>query len=53
MSGRMARMRSKVFGEAMEGAYKALEKLRDEKVVKAIGVGINEVAVSEQIRPGR
>ena len=38
----------KIFGLAMDGAYKALEKLRAEKVVKAIGVGINEVAVSER-----
>jgi D-threo-aldose 1-dehydrogenase len=38
----------KIFGEAMKGAYKALETLRSQKVVKAIGVGINEVAVSER-----
>ncbi len=31
-----------VFRAAMDGAYKALAKLRDEKVVKAIGVGVNE-----------
>ena len=30
------------FKEAMEGAYVALNKLRAEKVVKAIGFGINE-----------
>jgi len=30
------------FKEAMNGAYKALEKLRSEKVLKAIGVGLNE-----------
>jgi len=30
------------FKEAMNGAYKALEKLRSEKVIKAIGVGLNE-----------
>ena len=30
------------FKLAMEGAYKALQKLRDEKVIKAIGVGIND-----------
>jgi D-threo-aldose 1-dehydrogenase len=30
------------FKEAMDGAYKALEKLRDEKTVAAIGFGINE-----------
>ena len=30
------------FKEAMEGAYRALDKLRNEKVVKAIGFGINE-----------
>ncbi len=33
------------FGEAMEGAYRALDKLRSEGVVKAIGVGINEAEV--------
>jgi len=30
------------FKEAMSGAYRALDKLRNEKVVKAIGFGINE-----------
>jgi D-threo-aldose 1-dehydrogenase len=30
------------FKEAMEGAYVALDKLRGEKVVRAIGFGINE-----------
>jgi D-threo-aldose 1-dehydrogenase len=30
------------FKEAMDGAYKALDKLRSEKVVGAIGFGINE-----------
>ncbi len=30
------------FKEAMDGAYKALEKLRSEKVIKGIGVGLNE-----------
>ena len=30
------------FKLAMEGAYKALQKLKDEKVIKAIGVGIND-----------
>ena len=33
------------FSEAIEGAAKALVKLRDEKVVKAIGFGVNEVDV--------
>lgn len=31
-----------VFKQAMDGCYRALERLRDEKVVKAIGVGVNE-----------
>jgi D-threo-aldose 1-dehydrogenase len=31
-----------VFKAAMDGAWKALSKLRDEGVVKAIGVGVNE-----------
>lgn len=30
------------FGEAMDGAYRALHRLREEGVVRAIGVGINE-----------
>src|SRR6202041_1082122 len=30
------------FKEAMEGAYRALDKLRSEKTVSAIGFGINE-----------
>ena len=30
------------FKEAMNGAYKALDKLKSEKVIKAIGVGLNE-----------
>lgn len=32
------------FGEAMAGAYRALDELRRTCVIKAIGVGINEVA---------
>lgn len=35
----------KRFNEAIEGAAKALTKLRDEKVVKAIGFGVNEIDV--------
>jgi D-threo-aldose 1-dehydrogenase len=31
-----------VFKSAMDGCWKALAKLRDEKVLKAIGVGVNE-----------
>jgi D-threo-aldose 1-dehydrogenase len=31
-----------VFEQAMDGCWKALEKLRDEKLVKAVGVGVNE-----------
>lgn len=34
-----------VFRQAMDGAWKALAKLRDEGVVKAIGVGVNESEV--------
>ena len=34
------------FKEAMEGAYKALDKLRNEKVVKAIGVGSRALVIS-------
>ena len=32
-----------VFEQAMDGCWRALEKLRSEKLVKAIGVGVNEV----------
>lgn len=32
----------KVFAQAMDGAWRALEQLRSEGVVKAIGVGVNE-----------
>ena len=31
-----------VFRQAMDGCYRALARLRDEKLVKAIGVGVNE-----------
>ena len=30
------------FNLAMKGAYKAIQKLKDEKVIKAIGVGLND-----------
>jgi D-threo-aldose 1-dehydrogenase len=33
------------FREAMDGAYRVLDELRSQKVVKAIGVGVNEVDV--------
>lgn len=33
------------FKEAMDGAYRALDELRRTKVVKAIGVGVNESAM--------
>lgn len=36
-----------VFEEAMDGAWKALSKLRDEGTVKAIGVGVNEWEVCQ------
>lgn len=35
--------------ELMRGGYRALVKLRDEKVVKAIGAGINEWEVAETL----
>ena len=37
-----------VFKQAMDGCYKALERLRDEKVVTAIGVGVNEWEVCHE-----
>ena len=36
------------FKEAMEGAYKALDKLRRDGTVKAIGVGLNEADMCER-----
>jgi len=36
------------FQEAMAGAYRALRRLRDEGVVSAIGVGVNEWEVCQQ-----
>ncbi|WP_299866532.1 aldo/keto reductase [uncultured Hoeflea sp.] len=36
-----------VFKAAMDGSWKALSKLRDEGVVKAIGVGVNEWQVCQ------
>lgn len=33
------------FAEAMDGAYRALDKLRAEGAVKAIGVGLNEAGI--------
>lgn len=38
----------KVFRQAMDGCYRALAKLRDEGVVKAIGVGVNEWQVCHE-----
>ncbi|RWR05163.1 aldo/keto reductase [Paenirhodobacter populi] len=37
-----------VFRQAMDGCYRALARLRDEKVVKAIGVGVNEWEVCHE-----
>ena len=37
-----------VFAEAMDGAWRALSDLRDQGVVKAIGVGVNEWQVCHQ-----
>lgn len=37
-----------VFAEAMDGCWKALSDLRDQGVVKAIGVGVNEWEVCHQ-----
>lgn len=36
------------FKEAMDGAYRALADLRDQKVIKTIGVGINEADMCER-----
>jgi len=37
-----------VFRQAMDGSYKALDKLRSEGVVKAIGIGVNEWEVCHE-----
>lgn len=36
------------FREAMDGAYKALDRLRAEGAVKAIGIGVNEAEMCER-----
>jgi D-threo-aldose 1-dehydrogenase len=36
------------FRTAMDGAYKALDRLRSEKVIDAIGVGVNEAEMCER-----
>jgi D-threo-aldose 1-dehydrogenase len=36
------------YRQAMEGAYRALDRLRREGVVKAIGVGVNDVGILER-----
>ncbi|MDX7951874.1 aldo/keto reductase [Lichenihabitans sp. Uapishka_5] len=38
----------RVFGEAMDGAYRALDRLRAEGTVGAIGVGVNEADMCER-----
>ncbi len=37
-----------VFAQAMDGCYRALDSLRSQKVVKAIGVGVNEWEVCHE-----
>lgn len=36
------------FREAMEGAYRALARLREEKVIRGIGIGVNEADMCER-----
>jgi D-threo-aldose 1-dehydrogenase len=36
------------FKEAIEGAYRALARLREEGTVRAIGIGVNEVSMCER-----
>jgi D-threo-aldose 1-dehydrogenase len=43
----------KRYREAMDGAYKALEKLRSEKAIKGIGIGVNDpVYAARYLREG-
>lgn len=35
-----------IFRQAMDGAFPALRKMKDEGLVSAIGIGVNEIAVS-------
>jgi D-threo-aldose 1-dehydrogenase len=43
----------KRYREAMEGAYRALEKLRAEKVIRGIGIGVNDpVYAAKFLREG-
>jgi D-threo-aldose 1-dehydrogenase len=43
----------KRYREAMDGAYRALEKLRAEKVIKGIGIGVNDpVYAAKFLREG-
>jgi D-threo-aldose 1-dehydrogenase len=43
----------KRYREAMDGAYRALDKLRAEKVIKAIGIGVNDpVYAAKFLREG-
>ena len=43
----------KRYREAMDGAYRALDKLRSEKVIKAIGIGVNDpVYAAKFLREG-
>jgi len=43
----------KRYREAIEGAYKALEKLRSEKVIKGIGIGVNDpIYAARYLREG-
>jgi len=39
---------AEAFAQAMDGCYKALAKLREEKVISAIGVGVNEWEVCHE-----
>ena len=41
------------FREAMEGSYRVLTELREQGVIKAIGVGLNGVGLLHGFRGGR
>ena len=38
----------KFFKQSLKGAYRALQKLKDEKLIKAIGLGLNDAEIADK-----